>query len=85
MTMLLRSRGVDDSSRQPTVLVDAPELSRAMQEETFGPTLTVTKVTDVVVFTAKRGCVSSHPHQSHCAPETCVAAQAQQLPSHGDR
>lgn len=29
---------------QPTVLVDVPEDSAAIQEETFGPTLTVTKV-----------------------------------------
>jgi acyl-CoA reductase-like NAD-dependent aldehyde dehydrogenase len=32
---------------EPTVLVDTPEHSRAVQEETFGPTLTVTKVADV--------------------------------------
>jgi succinate-semialdehyde dehydrogenase / glutarate-semialdehyde dehydrogenase len=31
---------------QPTVLVDVPEDSAAVQEETFGPTLTVTKVRD---------------------------------------
>lgn len=31
---------------QPTVLVDVPEHSRAVQEETFGPTMTVTKVRD---------------------------------------
>jgi succinate-semialdehyde dehydrogenase/glutarate-semialdehyde dehydrogenase len=31
---------------QPTVLVDVPEDSSAVTEETFGPTLTVTKVTD---------------------------------------
>jgi len=32
---------------QPVVLVDVPEDSAAMQEETFGPTLTITKVRDV--------------------------------------
>ncbi len=31
---------------QPTVLVDVPEDSLAVREETFGPTLTVTKVKD---------------------------------------
>src|SRR5690348_14558132 len=31
---------------QPTILVDVPEDSAAVQEETFGPTLTVTKVQD---------------------------------------
>jgi acyl-CoA reductase-like NAD-dependent aldehyde dehydrogenase len=30
----------------PTVLVDVPEESAAVREETFGPTLTVTKVAD---------------------------------------
>ena len=30
----------------PTVLVDVPEESSAIREETFGPTLTITKVTD---------------------------------------
>ena len=30
----------------PTVLLDVPETSAAVQEETFGPTLTVTKVSD---------------------------------------
>jgi len=30
----------------PTVLVDVPEDSAAVQEETFGPTLTITKVAD---------------------------------------
>ncbi|MFC5731644.1 MULTISPECIES: aldehyde dehydrogenase family protein [Nocardioides] len=32
---------------QPTVLVDVPEDSAAVQEETFGPTVTVTKVRDM--------------------------------------
>ena len=32
---------------QPTILTDVPEDSLAVQEETFGPTLTVTKVKDV--------------------------------------
>lgn len=32
---------------QPTVLVDVPEDSLAVQEETFGPTLTVTRVGDM--------------------------------------
>ncbi len=32
---------------QPTVLVDVPEDSLAIQEETFGPTITVTKVRDM--------------------------------------
>ena len=30
---------------QPTILVDVPEDSEAMQEETFGPTMTITRVT----------------------------------------
>ncbi|WP_372736665.1 aldehyde dehydrogenase family protein [Nocardioides sp.] len=32
---------------QPTILVDVPEDSAAVQEETFGPTVTVTKVKDM--------------------------------------
>jgi aldehyde dehydrogenase (NAD+) len=38
---------VDGSYVSPTVLVDVPEDSSAMTEETFGPTVTVTKVPDV--------------------------------------
>ena len=56
---------------QPVVLVDVPESSAAIQEETFGPTLTIAKVRDedeavelangtafglgASVFSAKRG------------------------------
>lgn len=56
---------------QPTVLVDIPEDSEAVREETFGPTVTVRKVCDMeeavqlanggkdgldsAIFTAKRG------------------------------
>jgi aldehyde dehydrogenase (NAD+) len=32
---------------QPTILVDVPEDSRAVREETFGPTVTVAKVRDM--------------------------------------
>ncbi len=39
--------GVGDRFVQPTVLVDVPEDSDAIQEETFGPTMTVTKVPDM--------------------------------------
>jgi acyl-CoA reductase-like NAD-dependent aldehyde dehydrogenase len=38
--------GTDGPWVEPTVLVDVPEDSAAVQEETFGPTLTVTKVPD---------------------------------------
>jgi acyl-CoA reductase-like NAD-dependent aldehyde dehydrogenase len=38
---------VEGTLVEPTVLVDVPEDSAAVQEETFGPTLTVTKVKDV--------------------------------------
>jgi aldehyde dehydrogenase (NAD+) len=37
---------VDGAFVQPTVLVDVPEDSEAVQEETFGPTITVTRVRD---------------------------------------
>jgi aldehyde dehydrogenase (NAD+) len=37
---------IDGGYVQPTVLVDVPEDSRAIQEETFGPTITVTRVRD---------------------------------------
>ena len=37
---------VDGTLVQPTILTGVPEESRAVQEETFGPTLTVTKVKD---------------------------------------
>ncbi len=36
--------GIDGAYVEPTVLVDVPEDSLAIQEETFGPTLTVTRV-----------------------------------------
>jgi acyl-CoA reductase-like NAD-dependent aldehyde dehydrogenase len=42
----LTGGGIDGRYVEPTVLVDVPEDSRAVQEETFGPTLTVTKVRD---------------------------------------
>ena len=38
---------------QPTVLVDVPEDSSAVQDETFGPTVTVTKVKDMDEAIAK--------------------------------
>ena len=38
---------VGDRFVQPTILVDVPEDSRAVQEETFGPTLTVRRVADM--------------------------------------
>jgi acyl-CoA reductase-like NAD-dependent aldehyde dehydrogenase len=38
---------VGDRFVQPTVLVDVPEGSRAVTEETFGPTLTVARVRDM--------------------------------------
>jgi acyl-CoA reductase-like NAD-dependent aldehyde dehydrogenase len=37
---------VDGGFVAPTVLLDVPETSAAVQEETFGPTLTVTRVRD---------------------------------------
>ncbi|MBB5911886.1 acyl-CoA reductase-like NAD-dependent aldehyde dehydrogenase [Nocardia transvalensis] len=39
--------GISGQIVQPTVLVDVPEDSLAVTEETFGPTLTVTKVEDM--------------------------------------
>jgi acyl-CoA reductase-like NAD-dependent aldehyde dehydrogenase len=36
--------GIEGRYVEPTVLVDVPEHSKAVREETFGPTLTVTKV-----------------------------------------
>jgi aldehyde dehydrogenase (NAD+) len=38
---------------QPTILVDVPEDSAAVQEETFGPTVTVTRVRDMDEAVAK--------------------------------
>jgi acyl-CoA reductase-like NAD-dependent aldehyde dehydrogenase len=38
---------VDGAFIAPTILVDVPEDSAAVQEETFGPTITVTRVPDV--------------------------------------
>ncbi|CAN5436776.1 aldehyde dehydrogenase family protein [soil metagenome] len=38
--------GTDGAYVEPTVLVDVPEDSAAVQEETFGPTLTVARVRD---------------------------------------
>jgi acyl-CoA reductase-like NAD-dependent aldehyde dehydrogenase len=43
----LTGGAVDGVYVEPTILVDVPEDSPAVQEETFGPTLTVTKVRSV--------------------------------------
>ncbi|MEU3767061.1 aldehyde dehydrogenase family protein [Amycolatopsis keratiniphila] len=44
---------VGDRYVQPTVLVDVPEGSAAVQEETFGPTVTIAKVRDMDEAVAK--------------------------------
>ncbi len=44
---------VGDRYVQPTVLVDVPEDSAAVQEETFGPTVTIAKVRDMDEAVAK--------------------------------
>jgi aldehyde dehydrogenase (NAD+) len=44
---------VGDRFVQPTILVDVPEDSSAVQEETFGPTVTVTRVRDMDEAVAK--------------------------------
>jgi aldehyde dehydrogenase (NAD+) len=44
---------VGDRYVQPTILVDVPEESTAVQEETFGPTVTVTRVRDMDEAVAK--------------------------------
>lgn len=41
------AEAIGDRYIQPTVLVNVSESARAMHEETFGPTLTVAKVTDM--------------------------------------
>lgn len=43
---VLTGGGIDGAYVEPTVLVDVPETSAAVREETFGPTLTVTRVRD---------------------------------------
>ena len=43
----LTGGGVDGALVEPTVLVDVPESSAAVREETFGPTVTVARVRDV--------------------------------------
>jgi aldehyde dehydrogenase (NAD+) len=43
----LTGGGVDGALVEPTVLVDVPESSTAVREETFGPTVTVARVRDV--------------------------------------
>ena len=43
---MLAGGTVDGRYVAPTVLLDVPETSAAVREETFGPTLTVTKVRD---------------------------------------
>jgi aldehyde dehydrogenase (NAD+) len=42
----LTGGGIDGAYVEPTILVDVPEDSEAVQEETFGPTITVTRVRD---------------------------------------
>ncbi|HWM03642.1 MAG TPA: aldehyde dehydrogenase family protein, partial [Actinophytocola sp.] len=44
---------VDDRYARPTVLVDVPEDSMAVRDETFGPTLTIAKVADMDEAVAK--------------------------------
>lgn len=44
---------VDDRYARPTVLVDVPDESDAMREETFGPTLVIAKVRDMDEAVAK--------------------------------
>ncbi len=44
---------VGDRFVQPTILVDVPEDSKAVQDETFGPTVTVAKVRDMDEAVAK--------------------------------
>jgi acyl-CoA reductase-like NAD-dependent aldehyde dehydrogenase len=44
---------VDDRYAQPTVLVDVPEDSKAVTDETFGPTITIAKVRDMDDAVAK--------------------------------
>ena len=43
----LTGGGIDGALVEPTVLVDVPESSAAVREETFGPTITVARVRDV--------------------------------------
>ncbi len=43
---MLTGGTIDGAYVSPTVLVDVPETSSAVREETFGPTLTVTRVRD---------------------------------------
>jgi aldehyde dehydrogenase (NAD+) len=43
----LTGGGVEGALVEPTVLVDVPESSAAVREETFGPTVTVARVRDV--------------------------------------
>jgi acyl-CoA reductase-like NAD-dependent aldehyde dehydrogenase len=45
--------GVGERFVQPTILVDVPEDSLAVQEETFGPTMTIAKVRDMDEAIAK--------------------------------
>ncbi|HEV2783419.1 MAG TPA: aldehyde dehydrogenase family protein [Actinophytocola sp.] len=47
------AEAVGDRYVQPTVLVDVPEDSEAVREETFGPTLTIAKVRDMDEAVAK--------------------------------
>ena len=49
---------VDGLLVEPTILVDVPESSAAVQEETFGPTVTVTRVRDVEEAIAKTNATS---------------------------
>ncbi len=44
---LVTGGGIDGTLVEPTILTGVPEDSLAVQEETFGPTLTVTRVKDV--------------------------------------
>jgi acyl-CoA reductase-like NAD-dependent aldehyde dehydrogenase len=44
---LVTGGGIDGTLVEPTIITGVPEDSLAVQEETFGPTLTVTKVTDL--------------------------------------
>ncbi|PRY48671.1 acyl-CoA reductase-like NAD-dependent aldehyde dehydrogenase [Geodermatophilus tzadiensis] len=49
---------VDDGFIAPTVLLDVPESSAAVQEETFGPTLTISRVADAEEALARTNATS---------------------------
>ena len=60
----------DENYVAPTVLLDVPEDAAAIREETFGPTLTITKVRDAEEALERANATSLRPGRRRCSPKS---------------